>query len=264
MTEKPECFVIAPIGAKKSDIRTRSDQILKHIIRPVADECGYRAVRADEISEPGSISTQVINRILDAPMVVADLTGNNANVFYELAVRHAIRKPYVQIIQKGERIPFDVAGIRTIEIDHTNLDSVASAKEEIKKQMQFTAANLHKIESPISVAIDLASLAQSDDPLKRQMVELLTGISELKMILDDRLPADMWRSANTFRNHDLARAIAQELKGTSFSTGGLGNAFNYLPGQRVRLGGKAKQAETPSQVRPTDPPPKASPPETKD
>ena len=87
---------------------------------------------------------------------LTDLTGNNANVFYELAIRHAIRKPYVQIIQKGERIPFDVAGIRTIELDHTNLDSVVAAKDEIKRQMEFTATNVAKIESPISVALDLA------------------------------------------------------------------------------------------------------------
>jgi len=186
MPEKPECFVIAPIGAEKSEIRTRSDLILKYIIKPVAEECGYNAVRADELSEPGSITTQVINRILEAPMVVADLTGTNANVFYELAVRHAIRKPYVQIIQKGERIPFDVAGIRTIDIDHTNLESVAVAKEEMKKQMTFSASNPQKIESPISVAIDLASLTQSDNPVERQLAEVLAGLTDVKNFIDSK------------------------------------------------------------------------------
>jgi hypothetical protein len=221
MSDRPECFVIAPIGTEKSDIRTRSDQILKHVIRPVADECGYTAVRADEISEPGSITTQVINRILEAPMVVADLTGNNANVFYELAVRHAIRKPYVQIIQKGERIPFDVAGIRTIEIDHTNLDSVAAAKDEIRKQMQFTTANPQKIESPISVAIDLASLTQSDDPLKRQLAEVLTGLAELKSLVDSRLPAPPeWREIRDYMlasNPDLASILGTTPVQTKFA-----------------------------------------------
>lgn len=185
--EKPECFVIAPIGQDKSETRLRSDQILKHVIRPVADECGYKAVRADEIAEPGSITTQVINRILNAPMVIADLTGQNANVFYELAIRHAIRKPYVQIIQKGERIPFDIANIRTVEIDHTNLDSVATAKDEIKRQMQFTTAPNATIESPITVAIDLASLSQSGDPMERQMADVLNGIADIKKMIDAKL-----------------------------------------------------------------------------
>jgi hypothetical protein len=57
--------------------------MLKYVVRPVAEECGYNAVRADEISEPGAISTQIIKRIIEDPMMVADLTGSNPNVFYE-------------------------------------------------------------------------------------------------------------------------------------------------------------------------------------
>lgn len=54
------CFVNAPIGSDGSDVRRRSDQVLRHIIRPAVDECGYRAVRADEIAKPGLITSQVI------------------------------------------------------------------------------------------------------------------------------------------------------------------------------------------------------------
>jgi hypothetical protein len=139
MAERPICFVISPIGKEGSEARGRADKVLKHVITPVADECGYEAIRADKISEPGMITTQVINHILNDPLVVADLTGHNANVFYELAVRHATRKPYLQIIQKGEPIPSDVAGMRTIDLDHTDLESVAIAKEEIERQIISTA-----------------------------------------------------------------------------------------------------------------------------
>jgi hypothetical protein len=185
----PDCFVIAPIGSDGSAIRERSDQIFNHVITPVAKECGFKAIRADKISEPGLITTQVINHVLNDAVVVADLTDNNANVFYELAVRHAIRKPYVQIIKKGERLPFDVAGLRTIEIDHTNLDSVASAKEEIAKQIRFTTADQAKIESPISVAIDFERLRKSGDPEKRQLADIMTGMTELAALVDQRLAA---------------------------------------------------------------------------
>jgi hypothetical protein len=184
MADRPVCFVIAPIGKDGSEARIRSDKVLKHIIGPVAEECGYEAIRADKISEPGMITTQVINHILNDPMVIADLTGNNANVFYELAVRHAIRKPYVQIIQKGETIPFDIAGMRTIDVDHTDLDSVAAAKEEIKRQMQGTAAEGAKLpESPISVAIDFDRLQRSNDPEKRQIADIVQGLNELKTMI---------------------------------------------------------------------------------
>ncbi|MCE7699615.1 MAG: hypothetical protein K8E24_012670 [Methanobacterium paludis] len=116
MSEEKTCFVIAPLGEPESEIRKRSDKILRHIITPVAEECGYKTVRADEISEPGIITSQIIQHIMDDELIIADLTGQNPNVFYELAIAHVIKKPLVQIIKKDEDIPFDIASTRTIPI----------------------------------------------------------------------------------------------------------------------------------------------------
>jgi hypothetical protein len=174
------CFVIAPIGDPDSDTRKRSDQILKHVVKPAAKHCGYDAIRADEIAEPGIITTQVIQHIIDDPMVVADLTGRNPNVFYELAVRHALRRPYVQLIQRGERIPFDVAGVRTIEVDNRDLDSVEAAKVDIIRQMTLMQAAHALVDSPISVAVDLEKLKRSDNPEERHLADVLAAISDLR------------------------------------------------------------------------------------
>jgi hypothetical protein len=173
------CFVISPIGDSESDTRKRSDQILKHLICPVCEIAGYKPVRADQISEPGIITTQVIQHIIDDPMVIADLTGRNPNVFYELAIRHALRKPYVQIIQRGERIPFDVSAIRTVEVDHHDLDSVEVAKAEILKQIESLEARGGAVDSPISVAVDLELLRRSGKPEERQLGEVLAAVAEL-------------------------------------------------------------------------------------
>lgn len=174
------CFVIAPIGEADTDVRRRSDQILKHIISPAAGECGYKTLRADQISEPGIITSQVIQHIVEDPLVIADLTGRNPNVFYELAVRHAIQKPLVQIIKKGESIPFDVAGTRTIHVDHQDLDSVEEAKQEIIKQIKSVEKDSKLVDTPISVAIDLQVLRQSDNPEERSLADLVSAISELR------------------------------------------------------------------------------------
>lgn len=179
MTEK-DCFIIAPIGEAESDTRKRSDQILKHVISPALKECGYKATRADQISEPGMITSQVIQRIVDDPLVVADLTERNPNVFYELAIRHAIRKPLVQIIKKGEQIPFDVAGTRTIHVDHHDLDSVEQAKTEIIAQVRALEKNPANLETPISVSLDLQLLRQSDNPEQRSLADVLSIITELR------------------------------------------------------------------------------------
>lgn len=177
------CFVIAPIGLPDSETRKRSDQILKHIIRPAAKLRGYNAIRADEISEPGIITSQVIQLVVDAPLVIADLTEHNPNVFYELALRHALRKPLVQIIAKGENIPFDVAGMRTIPVDHHDLDSVEEAKAEISRQIEAVEKPGARIETPISVAVNLQSLRQSDNPDQRILSELLAGLIDLRMVV---------------------------------------------------------------------------------
>jgi len=57
MAEVKTCFVIAPTGEPDSETRKRSDQVLKHIIRPAVKSCGYKAIRADEIDKPGMITT---------------------------------------------------------------------------------------------------------------------------------------------------------------------------------------------------------------
>jgi hypothetical protein len=193
MTNTKKCFVIAPIGTIDSPTRKRSDKILKHIIRPVALECGYaEPIRADQISTPGLITTQIIEHIVEDDMVIADLTESNPNVFYELAIRHAIRKPFVHLIEEGHKLPFDVAPARTIEIDHTDLDSVEESKEELRRQILAAEEGPDKINNPISIALDLKALYRSDDPEERSLAELMSHITAIGTALrglDKRLTA---------------------------------------------------------------------------
>lgn len=179
-SKQKSCFVVSPIGEDGSDIRRRSDQVLKHIIKPAAQEKGYKAERADEIDKPGIITSQVIQRVVNDELIIADLTGSNPNVFYELAIRHAIRKPLIQLIQKGERIPFDIAATRTIYIDHTDLDAAALAKSEIIKQIESLEADPSDVETPISLSLDIQSLRQSEDPEDRSLAEVVEELTAIR------------------------------------------------------------------------------------
>lgn len=181
--DKKICFVISPIGDDESDTRKRSDQVLKHIISGAVEQLGYEVIRADKISEPGIITHQIIQHIVDAPLVVADLTERNPNVFYELALRHAIRKPLVQLIKKGELIPFDVAATRIIQFDLHNLDSVDAAKQEIIAQVKSLEAGKNDTDNPISVSLDLKMLKESGDPEERSLADIVEAISDLRLTI---------------------------------------------------------------------------------
>ena len=168
------CFVISPIGEPDSESRKRADQVLKHIISPAAKEADLVALRSDDIASPGMITAQVIRHIINDKMVIADLTEHNANVFYELALRHAFRKPVVQLIQSDQKIPFDVHGSRTVQYDFT-LDGVAKAQEQVTKQMLAALSPDFEIESPVTIAAQLQELTRSTTP---QTELLLNAISE--------------------------------------------------------------------------------------
>lgn len=183
-TTRRECFVIAPIGPEGSEIRKRSDQILKHVIRPVVEERGFVAVRGDEIERAGLITSQVLDRIIQNDLVIADLTDQNANVFYELAVRHALRKPFVQLMAKDQQLPFDVQGMRTILVDHTDLDSVHAAKEQLGRAIDAITREAD-IVTPMSVALTLQDLRGSSSPHEAGLSQIIETLPQMMDILQD-------------------------------------------------------------------------------
>ena len=128
------CFVVSPIGDAASETRSNADKLFRYIINPVCQNCGFEAIRVDQINDSDSITQTIIEKLLSAELVIADISGHNPNVFYEMGYRKCTNKPIIHLKRRGESIPFDVNTVRTFEYDLTDLDSV----EEVKNRLQQT------------------------------------------------------------------------------------------------------------------------------
>ncbi len=117
------CFYITPIGEERSEQREHADLLLGQIVEPAIEALGMdlAVVRADKMTQPGMISQQILQHVLGARLVVADLSFHNPNVFYELAIRHATKLPTVLISRTAERVPFDIADLRVVRLDMTDI-----------------------------------------------------------------------------------------------------------------------------------------------
>jgi len=174
------CFVVGPIGKAGSEARLRSDQLLRHLIAPVLKELGFAApVRADQMSEPGRITRQIIERIMEDDLVIADLSDSNPNVYYELALRHGMSKPFIQLMATKEPLPFDIADQRTIFLNHRDLDSVADAREELDRQIRAVVEGQASVDSPFTFALDVRQLRETGDAGDRTTLEILALVQEL-------------------------------------------------------------------------------------
>lgn len=179
------CFVISPIGEAGSEQRIRADKILKHVIKPAVEPLDYVVIRADQISSPGLITSDIVRSIADAALVIADMTGHNPNVFYELAVAHSLLKPVISVMEAGETIPFDVSNSRIIFINHTDLDSVANCIEAIKAQVASIATESVPLDNPISIALTIRSLKMSENSFERTQGEILEGVQKIITKIDE-------------------------------------------------------------------------------
>jgi hypothetical protein len=155
--------------------------VLKHLVRKVLSPRGYEVVRADQIADEGLITNHIIEHLLEDDLVVADLTGLNPNVFYEMAVRHAARKPIVHLITHGVSIPFDVANMRAVQYALDDPDRLEGAQHELEQKVQAIEDSGWKAApNPITSVRNVAILRESEEPETREVGEVLAAVNELR------------------------------------------------------------------------------------
>lgn len=128
----PLCFVLMPFGQKPDGTggTIDFDVVYEQTIAPAIRASNMQPLRADEEMKGGMIHKPMFERLILCEYAVADLTTANANVFYELGIRHAVR-PWstVLIFAENSRLPFDVAPLRAIPYSLTRGGAPAEAED---------------------------------------------------------------------------------------------------------------------------------------
>lgn len=125
---KKTCFLITPIGESGSSLRRHIDGIIDACIIPALGKTFEISVSHRKY-DTGSIGKAIIKEIYNSDIVIANLTGLNANVMYELAIRYCTGKPTIVIAETGTVLPFDISDNRTIFYDNDALGTIVLTKE---------------------------------------------------------------------------------------------------------------------------------------
>ena len=170
---KDTCFVIMPFGGW-------FDTYYEDIYKPAISKADLDAERSDDLYRPTQIIQDIWNCTKKAKVLLADLTGKNPNVFYELGLAHALKKPVVLVTESIDNVPFDLRSLRHIIYDKNEPDWGNTLKKGI------TAAIKEVIEAPsesiLQTFVDLEKKHGDKKrtlPLKRQVKALQNQVEAL-------------------------------------------------------------------------------------
>lgn len=132
---------IQEIDARIEHASIDFDRIYKRIIEPAAEhkELELDCRRSDEAKESGMVHREMIRSIIDADVVIVDITLNNPNVFYELGIRHSLRRSTTVVIRNSRlplSYPFNIAGMRAIEYDDTDDQTIEDSRKRLRESIK--------------------------------------------------------------------------------------------------------------------------------
>jgi hypothetical protein len=252
------CFIVGPIGDRLEPLGTPgrqryedATQMWENVFEPACKIFGMSPVRADKIAEAGEIPEQIFTYLRDADVVIADLTGGNSNVMYELGLRHTRDKITIQI-GEHERLPFDVNTIRTVKFKRSEaglIEARNSLVESLRSALQgsgtpVTATRVWSLAGDILSRDEIAKASAlsftTEDPadvvddegpgMLERLAEGETAVNEIAGILEaftadmaemaevtTRLTPELDNSPSYASKMTVVKQVADGLKGPSAS-----------------------------------------------
>ncbi|MCX5998294.1 MAG: tetratricopeptide repeat protein, partial [Chloroflexi bacterium] len=187
--DKKRCFVIMPIGKEGTPEHEYNLGVYDSIIRPAAESCGYLVTRADLSFQTGNIPKHIIMQLAESELVIADLSERNANVYFELGIRHALaRCGTIHVVEESKALPFDVAQYRAIKYS-THFTKIEATKRAIRDVIREKDQTTDASDNPVHDAIALPAnyRDRGDEALRARLTALQTRVGELEKQNNDLL-----------------------------------------------------------------------------
>ncbi|MEZ5534236.1 MAG: macro domain-containing protein [Thiolinea sp.] len=181
MSDRKNCFVIMPYGKKPDNDGSEVDfdYIYQEVIQEPVERAGLKCIRCDELEEAGSIHDDMFAYIASAEVAIVDITTLNANVFYELGARHALKKSVTILLRKqGADLPFNIQGMRVIEYPDEH-GGYRGVREKIQNFIENGLVG-DETDSPIFPVLEKLESGKIEPDNSRRIDELKAYTSAMK------------------------------------------------------------------------------------
>lgn len=144
------CYVIMPFSKTKTCTEDEWTDIFESIINPAVEGAGlgYRCLRSEATT--GNIIKKVVNSLYQANVVIADLTDQNPNVFYELGVRHTLKKRTIMIAQRRKDIPSDLHGYASHPYKWKTTQQKGELTKKLRRLLQHIEEDTDRSDNPVA------------------------------------------------------------------------------------------------------------------
>lgn len=202
------CFVIMPFGGWLDDY-------YQSIYCPAIEAAGLLPHRADDLFRPSTIVNDIWAYTKRAKLLIADLTGKNPNVFYELGLAHALTKPAILVAESMEDIPFDLRALRVILFDKNAPNWGAILQEKIERALKEVLAAPAEAVLPAFLDVRSETPKPKVSQEQKEFIEIKQELELLRRELRSRSGAH--RSGRS--SSDVGPATARKLLRTLLSEG---------------------------------------------
>lgn len=198
-----ECFVIMPIADPDGYDKGHFTKVYEDIFKPACEVSGYKPVRADEVKQTNLIHLDILQKLIESPMAICDLSSRNPNVLFELGLRQAFDKPTVLVQEIGTPKIFDIAPLRYTEYrKELRYREVLEDQQFIAEAINATREATSKGEGVNSI-VSILSLSKPAT-LKEVSEGDSSGLLQLVRAEMSEMRSDFRRAMHTFENNRMA------------------------------------------------------------